>query len=431
MEEQRGGPESSLSIGRFLGIAGQQLIGTVVGILAGMALARMLSTAAFGEFNAAYGVMIMAAALASMGLGQYITVPFRKAMASGEFETARGLRRWIPWCILAAGALTYAIVLATHVALGSGSLVRVESFAAVLAMVPLIGLMTYLVATANTHGAAGRAMFISVSGLQLMILLGLGAAWLMKDRSFDLLDAAAIWAGATMVVCIGLWRLNLAVEPPDFKEGQHKTAWQAWAQGTLPYLLSGLVNVFLVQAPFLILGWIHADGEAAAMFAAADRLAQLLAVAGLAGTAIFLPPIADAIREGSRAGYRYLIRRWFLIVGTSNLMGIVLLAVFGQTLLGFFGSDYQHAYVLLLVVASSIGVAMVLSIFLSVVQFAGGGRTVVIVSSCWTVAGLAGMIALGDQWGAMGIAIAQGATFLGMYLTFVVRAVGFVGRRLH
>lgn len=421
---------AAVSLRSFLTTAGPQLAGTTLGFLAAVALARMLSTAAFGEFSAAYGVMVMAAALAGLGLGQYITVPFRRAIASGEFETVRGLRRWVPWCIVLASAVTYALVFSAHVRFGQGSAVRVESFAAVLAMTPLIALTAYLVAAANTHGAAGRAMFLSVSGLQLLILAGLGAARLAGVSDFGVLAAAAVWAGASALVCLALWRLNLAVEHSAFKDGAMVTAWGTWARGTAPYFLSGGVNVFLVQAPFLVLGWVHADGEAAAMFAAADRLAQLLAVAGLAGTAIFQPVVADVIRECSRARYGALLRQWFLLVGITNAIGLAAILVFGETFLDLYGAEYADAYPLLAVVSSSIGLTMTVSIFLSVVQYAGGGRKVIIVSAAWTLAGVTAMIVLGDRWSAMGVAIAQGLTFIGMYLTFYVQSLALVRARL-
>ena len=142
-------------------------------------------------------------------------------------------------------------------------------FAVVLAMLPLVGIMLYFVATANTCGAPGRAMFLSVSGLQILIVIGLGATWLLDRDEFNMLDAAAVWVGAMMVVCIALWRLNLAVEPAGFKHGRETLAWRVWASGTLPFFLAGSASVMLIQAPFLVLGWIHASGREAAMFAAA------------------------------------------------------------------------------------------------------------------------------------------------------------------
>jgi O-antigen/teichoic acid export membrane protein len=421
---------SSLSLRRFALVISQQLLGTVLSILAGVTLANMLSTAAFGEFNAAYGVMMIVSTFAGLGASQFITVPFRRAIVSSEFALARGLRKWMPLCIIFSGIFAFGLVLTAHVVFGSNSAVRVQSFAAVLALVPLVALMTYLVGTANTHEAAGRAMFLFVPGLQLMILVGLGSVRLLGIDSFDVLDAAAVWAAANLVVCIALWRLNLVVERPEFKKGSLATAWRVWVTGAFPYLVSGVVNVTLIQAPFVVLGWIHANGENAAMFAAADRLAQLLSVAGISATAIFLPAIADAIEARSRQNYRQLIERWFLVVGSATGIGILFIVIFGETLLGLFGEVYRQAYWLLVVVSSSIGITMIASIFLSVTQYAGAGKSVIVISAIWTLAGLTAMVVLGEHWHTMGIALAQGGAFLGMYLTFVVRASVLMKHRL-
>jgi O-antigen/teichoic acid export membrane protein len=48
----------------------------------------MLSPAAFGEFNAAYGVMMIASVLSGLGFVRYVVVPYRQAIVSGDFAIA-------------------------------------------------------------------------------------------------------------------------------------------------------------------------------------------------------------------------------------------------------------------------------------------------------------------------------------------------------
>jgi len=423
--------QSDFSSRRFLLVIGQQLLGTVLSILTAMALARMLSTAAFGEFNAAYGVMMIASVGATLGLNQFIVVPFRKAMATGLYDHARGLRRWVPCCIVAAGLLSYGVLLTTHILLGGHAAVKVASFAAVLAMLPLAALMSFLVATANTHEAAGRAMFLATPGLQLLVLISLGLVAFLAGKTIGVLEAAAIWASATLIICVSLWRLNRLVEDPEFKRGARKTDWRGWAEGTFPYFVSGVVNMFLIQAPFIVLGWVHADAENAAMFAAADRLGQILAVAGTASMAIFAPAIADVIASGSRQRYVDLMRRWFLIVGSSTAACFALIAISGEALLGWYGAQYEGAYGLLLVISGSVGLSMLGLFFLIVLQFKGRARSVVVTSLIWTFLGFLGMVGLAESWAQMGAAIAQAAAFIGMYLTFTIQAVRVMRGRLH
>ena len=403
-------------------IAGQQLLGMVLGFVVWVLLARMLPVVDFGEFNAAFGVAMMAGTLVNLGLAQYVTVPFRAAIDNRDFKLARGLRRVVPWCIGVTSLVCYGVILTAHLVFDHGSMVQDESFAVLLALMPMIGIMLYLVATANVHGAPGRAMFLSVPFLQIVIGMGLVAAWLQNGNGFDILDAAFIWLLAMLIACILLWRLNLSVEEDDFKTGPGKLAWRDWMIGALPYFLNGTANVLLIQAPFLVLGWIQSDGQDAAMFAAADRLAQLLAVAGLAGSAMFLPLLADAVRSQDRGFCGRLLRRWFRLVGTINLLGLVLLVLFGRHLLDLYGEQYRDAYPLLLVTGTSIGFTMTASVFLSIVQYAGGGRSVIQLSLAWSLVGITAMIVLGSKWEAMGVAIGQGLAFVGMYLTFVLMA---------
>lgn len=421
---------SSLSYRHSLLVILQQLSGTVLGILVGVVLARMLSTAAFGEYNAAFGAMMIVQTFASLGASGFITVPFRRAITSGEFRVARGLRRWIPLCIILSGIFAFGIVFTAHVVYGSNSAVRVQSFAAVLATVPLVALASYLVSTASSLGAAGRAIFISRPLEKILLLLGLGLYWLLGSDSFDVLDAAAVWAATILVICIALWRLNRTVEHPDFKKGVLETEWSAWAKGAFPYLLSGVVGIVLSMAPFIILGWISVNGEEAAMYSAAFRLGAILSVAGSAAAAIFRSAIADAIEAGSRQEYRKLIRSWLLLVGPATVIGLALIMIFGDTLLGFFGEAYRKAYWLLVVVSATFGLKHLASIFLSVNQYAGSRKAITSISVFWTLIGLAAMVVMGKYWQTMGIAFAQGGAFLGMYLTYVFRASVLTKRSL-
>ncbi|MAH66899.1 MAG: hypothetical protein CMJ27_11015 [Phycisphaerae bacterium] len=163
------------------------------------------------------------------------------------------------------------------------------------------------------------------------------------------------------------------------------------------------------------------------MFAAADRLAQLLAVAGLAGTAIFLPLLADAIQSGDPRHLRRLVRRWMRLLGTANLVGLGILVVFGGRILKIYGPEYRSAYPLLLVTGTSIGFSTTASIALSMVQYAGGGWSVIKTSLLWSVIGIVAMLVLGWAWEAMGVALGQAGAFVGMYLTFILQARSILG----
>ena len=156
-------PHQSLSNRRFIFVTSQQFVGTMLKIMTGVVLARMLSTARFGEFNAAYGVMMIASVLAGLGLNQFIVVPFRHAISSEDFSVARGLGRFTPLCILGAAAVSYGILLVAHVQFEHHSTVEIESFSTVLVLLPLVAMRSYLTSTANTHGAAGRTDLLPTS----------------------------------------------------------------------------------------------------------------------------------------------------------------------------------------------------------------------------------------------------------------------------
>ncbi|MDG1360625.1 MAG: hypothetical protein P8I44_04460 [Phycisphaerales bacterium] len=406
----------------FLSIAGQQFVGIALGIGVWIMLARILPISEFGEFTAAFGLAMLGGAFANLGLPQYVMMPFRSAISTGDFDIARGLRRVMPWLLVGSGFIAYGVIIGAKEVFGSDCTPRQESVTTVLALLPLTVLMRYLATTAKAHGAAGRAMFLTGPGLYLLIALGLWRAWSRKAGEVCILDVSTGWVAASLIICIALWYLNLSVEHDEFKRGKGTVPWRKMFRGSFPFFLSGLGGMLLVQAPFPILGWICDEGRQAAIFAAADRLAKMLLVAYSAGTALFLPLLADAIQSGNQEYYRRLIRRWFSFVGGSSLLVFGLLALFGHSLLGLYGDAYQASYPILLVAGTWLLFTVATGIFLRVLQYGGAGMASTLICVSASVVGVAGMIGLGWIWGAMGVAIAQAVAFIGMYVMLTVKA---------
>jgi len=414
-------PETPSARG-FFTIAGQQFLGIALGIGVWIMLARMLPISEFGEFTAAFGLAMLGGAFANLGLPQYVMLPFRKAISGGDFNIARGIRRVMPWLLIGSGCIAYGVIIGVKEVLGTDCSPREQSVTTVLALLPLTVLMRYLAATAQAHGAPGRAMFLTGPGQFLLIALGLWRAWSRKGEEVCILDVATGWVAASLLICIALWYLNLLVEDEAFKRGKRTVPWRKMVRGSFPFFLSGLGGMLLVQAPFPILGWICDEGRQAAIFAAADRLAKMLMVAYFAGTALFLPLLADAIQSGNQEYYRRLIRRWFSLVGGSGLLIFGILVVFGPSLLGLYGDAYQASYPILLVAGTSWLFTVATGIFLRVLQYGGAGMASTLICVAASLVGVAGMIGLGLIWGAMGVAIAQAVAFVGMYLMLTLKA---------
>ena len=415
-------PPQIPTIRGFLSIAGQQFVGIALGIGVWIMLARILPISEFGEFTAAFGLAMLGGAFANLGLPQYVMMPFRSAISTGDFDIARGLRRVMPWLLVGSGFIAYGVIIGAKEVFGSDCTPRQESVTTVLALLPLTVLMRYLATTAKAHGAPGRAMFLTGPGLYLLIALGLWRAWSRKADEVCILDVSTGWVAASLIICIALWYLNLSVEHDEFKRGKGTVPWRKMFRGSFPFFLSGLGGMLLVQAPFPILGWICDEGRQAAIFAAADRLSKMLLVAYSAGTALFLPLLADAIQSGNHEHYRRLIRRWFSFVGGSSLLVFGLLALFGHSLLGLYGDAYQASYPILLVAGTWLLFTVATGIFLRVLQYGGAGMASTLICVSASVVGVAGMIGLGWIWGAMGVAIAQAVAFIGMYVMLTVKA---------
>ena len=398
--------------------------GGLLALLLSVSLARVMTLESFGELSSARGVLWLTEVLASLGMGSLATRIYRAKQSDSNEIRARGLRRVAPLLIILVSATFFAALVGLHDTIGIHSAVEMISFVAVLAILPLVCLLTFFTASASAHGAGVAAGAISQWGIRIFFLATLGLFMLEFERPLSVVQAAAVWAIATALCVLALWILVLRVEPKYLQHGGREYEVPNWLRVGLAFALASFGTKVIGSGGVVVLGWIHADANAAGRLTAAIAISTLLLAATGSLQMIYRPVLVGAIERKDIAAVRKVLRLWRHRVFLVLLPACVFMIVFASSLLDFFGSDYSEAYWALVICAIGNVVFSLLALGMPLYQFTGHERNTVILMSIMAAICVGGMVVLGSIWAETGVALAMVST-----LNFGTLLVFILGRR--
>ena len=378
--------------------------------LFGVALARSMSPAEFGEFSAARGMLGLTTIIATMGFGDLVMNFLPSAMRDSEFARARGILHFAPRLIAAVGLLVAVIIVVLHWAIKHDSIVEVEHFAAVMLLLPIAGIQAFLAGAASALGAAvPSALVTSVAmpGLTLVILYIFRFA---EGANISVMEAAIVWGGALALDCWLSLRVLKRFLGDDLKQGERETEPRAWVKAALPYLSTVVVLVWLDVGGMIVIGWVHTDPEAAARFSAASQLSSFALILGLVTAPLYLPDLARAIHDADAEEVRQLLRRRNRIIIPATLVVAVALVALAQPLLHLYGPTYGAAEWTLIALVVGKTANAVFALCLPEIQYRGKNALAVKILATFFVISVAAMVGMGLLYSDTGVGIAQGAS---------------------
>ena len=151
---------------------------------------------------------------------------------------------------------------------------------------------------------------------------------------------------AIVIACI--WCFSLAVshlKTVSFKS--QKNSWQ-FTKESLPMMMSSSVLVILGWVGTFVMG-IYRDSEEVGIYDVAVKVATLLNFCLQAVNSILAPKIANKFAAGDKDAYQKMISFSTKLNFISSLIIGVIIVVFNQEVLGFFGEEFKSARNLLFV----------------------------------------------------------------------------------
>ena len=151
---------------------------------------------------------------------------------------------------------------------------------------------------------------------------------------------------AIVLACI--WSCSLAFSSlKNSRFTSKKNSWQ-FAKESLPMMMSASVLVLLAWAGTFVMG-IYRDSEEVGIYNVAVKVATLLNFCLQAVNSILAPKIASKFSEGERDASQKMITFSTKLNSISSLVIGIIILVFNQQILGFFGEEFKSARYLLFV----------------------------------------------------------------------------------
>lgn len=400
-----------------------RVAGLVLAYCAHILLSRLLGLAEYGRYAVALGWVLVLVLPAKLGF-DYSALRFVTAyLDRGESSALRGFARVAIASVAAASVAVGLCLLVAGRALlpGAGGLM-VLSAAGLILPLALLGMMSVMVRIARQLFASQFYDQILRPGALIVLLAA--CAWTQRplaSGSAMLLTAIAAYA-ALGGLSVHLYRSFREVWSADPRYHDARR----WFGLSAPLLGIAIIQELLNQLEVIMLGSLAGPSEAG-LFAAASRLASLMAFA-LAAFGIVSGPLIASAHHRHDLGELHRITK--LTTRLAMLFAVavaVALAAAGKLLLALFGSEFEAAYPALLILVAGGLVNAFTGIVVYLATLTGRERAALIIFGAALCVSFALNLVLIPRLGVVGAAIASSsglAVWNLAMLAYVRRAIG-------
>lgn len=326
-----------------------QVVGAGLGLVAHLAVARLIGKSEYGIYALALSWISVLAVVAQLGQDVSVVRFLPGYCLRGEWDRARGLWRGVGALVFASSALiAVAGCLVVYMQGQEHGVTWSRTFYIAFAMMPVL---TQLQQSSALHRALKRAVssgiYVNIVRPAVFIVLLAVLAWTAHVR----IDAAvAMTASALAVVAalgVSAWHFSRTWPAPNRAVAPHYEL-RTWTNVGVQLSLLSIVIVAGNRLDVLLLGALMGTGDVGAYYAAAQIAG--FALYGLqAANVVLAPMIAERYDAGDIAGLQVVARR----AARLGFMGALAVSIFfvftGHWVLGLFGKDFESAYVPLLI----------------------------------------------------------------------------------
>lgn len=327
-----------------------RVVGAVVTFGTQVLLARWLGAAELGVYVFAFSWCLLLGTLGQLGFGAAAVRFVASAQSQGDVAGLKGFLYRGTTAVaagsMALGLLGIAAALPLHGQLPGG---EVAPFVAASLAAPLIAYLHFFGGVANGFGWLGLAFVPANAVRPALAAAVIVVVWYLVSE-IDAVDVLLIQTAA-MVACaaaLGLTMLaligrQLAAVPPNYQT-------KLWVRTALPLLIITLFVHYFPEFNVLVLGF-YVPSHEIAVFNASYRLAFLIAFGLSAVDALVMPAAARLFTRGDNTALQAVTARAAQLRFWGAFSGVLVLAVFGEQLLGIFGEEFKAGYRTLVLLA--------------------------------------------------------------------------------
>jgi len=331
-----------------------KMLTALTGLAVNALLARLLAPDEMGAYFLTLSLVSMAAIVAQLGLTQTIVRLIAESMGTGRQGRAK---QAIRWTLRLAGISV--LIVACFLAFGGGRLIAERMFHSTM-MVNAMGLAALWAAVLTFqnlmaeifrgfHDIRLATLFggLSTSFLSMLMFVGL---WLLQGHSdLNQIIALALVASISSVTLSALVlrkRLTGLPTPP------HAISLKDIFEISWPLWVTSLTLFVLTQTDLWILGLFRSQEEVA-IYGAATRIVAIVAMPLLIVNAVVPPLIAEMYAQGKKERLERALRSTATMAGLPALAMLIVLFLWGGSLLGLvFGEYYRSGGIILAILST-------------------------------------------------------------------------------
>jgi O-antigen/teichoic acid export membrane protein len=398
---------------------GGKIGAATIGIVTNGVLARLLTKQEFGVYFLAFSIISLGAVIGSLGLPKTVLRFVAENMTLGQpgrarraIYTALGLGVLGALCI----SLAYLCIvgdLVSRYLFHSSALVAIigltAGWMAISAMQEImaetfrgfhdIRMATLFGGLATGGKSAGLIMRIML--LACLALLGLMSGW---DTDLRTVMLASIGSGAASSLLAALF-LHKRISSLGTQGMENPIRAGDELRDAFPILIISLTSFILLSAADLwILGIFRSDADVA-VYGAAARLVALIAMPLLLTNLVLPPIIAEMYAQGRTAELEGTLRSFSTLSGVPSLLVLIVFMLLGGPILGVvYGSGYQSAAMVLVLLSAGKLAAVWAGSCGAVLQFTGHQGSMLRVNLLTSPLFIIGALLVVRDYGPIGIA---------------------------
>jgi len=269
----------------------------------------------------------------------------------------------------------------------------------------VVALFQFGLEVVTSYGGQVKAVAIYRLLLPVVLLILNAVVWISPVSS----------SAVSAVLCYGVaWVIAFAALQVLFKRQVPTSVWQVkptrqarlWLLGAWPLAASSLILTMFAQTGIIILELNHPNQLVVSAYALAFQTGTFVVILATATNRLYLPKISELLASGDFRALRATTQRRLLLIGPLTIVFLLLVLIFGRSILAVFGPEFVSAYPALCIIAVGASISTFFSLDPSYLHFTDRSRFVLTAMVASVVLSLILCFPLGYYFGATGAAFA-------------------------
>jgi O-antigen/teichoic acid export membrane protein len=402
-------------------LCGLSLANYALFYLTSILLARTLSVREFDDYHVGIATVLVLAAFATFGLEKYALRCLPALGHAQNWPQSRGYLLFSSRFVLVS---SIALVVILGVTL-EGTLALSEqdyhvAIVIVALFLPVIALFQLGLEVVTAYGGQVKAVAIYRLLFPIVLLLLNFAVW-YSPVSSSAVSAAICYGAAWIIAFVALAVLAKRQVPAPVWQAKPTKLPAVWIRGALPLLASSLVLTMFAQTGVIILELNHPNQAVVSAYAVAYQTGTFVVILATATNRLYSPKISELLVSRDVRTMRAIARRRLFLVGPLAVTFLILIVVFGRSILAVFGQEFVSAYPAMCVIAAGASISTLFSLAPTYLQFTDRNRLVLATMVASVCLNLALCFPLSYYFGSLGAAVAYAIPI----------SILYVGLRLH